>query len=155
MDPRLPPHPFTRPERSLIHNPNHQSSSQPPPTGPSYSYPPASQPQPPVHVPFNADPYPPARRDPFLPSAAHQHARRSSYGLHGEGGPPGQGERHTGWGNTGTLSARGSHILEGPAVVPPRGFWCAGCRSMSWALVARLTREPWQNKNNNTETADA
>lgn len=99
-------HPFARPpERTLIHNPNHQSPPQPPQTQtqtqPFAGYPPAtSQPQPPVHVPFSTDPYPSTRRDPFLPPTS-QHVRRSSYGVVGAECTP-QGERHGGWGNTGT-----------------------------------------------------
>lgn len=107
MDPRQPQHAFTRPpERSLIHNPNHQppqtSQSQPQPYG-SYP-PPAPQPH---HVPFTADPYPSTRRDPFLPSASQGHARKGSYGMHGG---EGLGERHGPWANTGTIYSRGSHF---------------------------------------------
>ncbi|KAF2708399.1 Rxt3-domain-containing protein [Pleomassaria siparia CBS 279.74] len=150
MDSRQPQHPFTRPpERSLIHNPNHQQSapqpSQPQSPFPGYA-PPTSQPQLPVHVPFSADPYPTARRDPFLPSPTAQqqqqqqhqqhqqqhqqqqqhHVRRSSYGIHGgEGIPPAQGERerHGGWGNTGTICAHHAsshpHSQSGPPPPPP------------------------------------
>ncbi|KAF2873091.1 hypothetical protein BDV95DRAFT_371367 [Massariosphaeria phaeospora] len=112
MDPRQPQHPFTRPtERPLIHNPNHQPSpqtsqaSQATQAQPFAGYPPASQPQLPIHVPFSADPYPASRRDPFLHSAA-QHARRSSYGVQTKGASQAQGERHGGWANTGTMRLR-------------------------------------------------
>ena len=111
MDTR-PPHPFTRPpERTLIHNPNHQShpshhpSSQPPQQAHTQPYagypPPTSQPQPPAQMSYAADPYLASRRDPFMPPASH-HVRRSSYGLHGAEAAP-RNERHDGWGNTGTL----------------------------------------------------
>ncbi|KAF2257048.1 hypothetical protein BU26DRAFT_513770 [Trematosphaeria pertusa] len=108
MDSRQP-HPLARPpERTLIHNPNHQSPSQPPHTQPFPGYAPAtSQPQPPVHVPFTADPYPTSRRDPFLPPAS-QHVRRSSYGVPGAEGTA-QGDRHGAWGNIGTLRGCGPH----------------------------------------------
>jgi hypothetical protein len=105
MDARQP-HPFTRPpERTMVHNPNHPI--HPPPsqqahTQPYAGYPPTtSQPQPPVHLPYAADPYQVPRRDPFIPAGSH-HVRRSSYGLHGpDGAPP--NERHGAWANTGTL----------------------------------------------------
>lgn len=114
MDHRPPQHAFPRPppERMLIHNPNHQPQQnkqpQPAQSQPPYAnYPAASQPQPPIHIPFTADPYLQSRRDPFLPPTAH-HARRSSYGIHGgEGPPPGPGERHGGWGKTGTFCVFG------------------------------------------------
>jgi hypothetical protein len=138
MDRQHPP-PFPRPpERTLIHNPNHQNpqTSQ---TSQSYtSYPPpASQPQPALHVPFASGPYPPSRRDPFLPSAA-QHVRRGSYGLHGaEGALPGPPERHGGWGNTGTNCSCGSSLLrQHSAVVRQASCDCLGYRSMSWKQVA-------------------
>jgi hypothetical protein len=122
MDPRPPPqqqqHAYSRPppERTLIHNPNHQppQGSQPPPYA---NYPPASQPQSTMHMPFTADPYPPSRRDPFMPTAAH-HARRSSYGVRGSGGEApraGPDERHGAWGNTGTIRVR--YLTDCPAVV--------------------------------------
>ncbi|KAF2464961.1 Rxt3-domain-containing protein [Lindgomyces ingoldianus] len=121
MDPRQPQHPFSRPpERPLIHNPNHQTPSQSPQTQSYSSYPPpASQPQPPVHVPFTTDPYSSSRRDPFFPTAAQQHARRSSYGMHGgDAAPPAQGERHGGWGNTAGLHASHPHAQSGPPPPP-------------------------------------
>jgi hypothetical protein len=142
MDPRQPQHPFTRPpERSFIHNPNHQQSapqpSQPQQPFPGYA-PPTSQPQLPIHVPFSADPYPTARRDPFLPSAAQQHVRRSSYGMHGgEGVPQGQGERerHAGWGNTGTNCGCGPHIfaiMQCGATREPSMCWIQQNVSIQW-----------------------
>ncbi|KAF2116569.1 histone deacetylation protein Rxt3-domain-containing protein [Lophiotrema nucula] len=136
MDPRQTQHPFTRPpERSLIHNPNHQPG--PPPSQPSSfaGYPPASQPQQPVHIPFSADPYPSSRRDPFLPSGAH-HARRSSYGLHGDAAiTPAQGERAGGgWGNTGTNCGCGSLMLD-------LVLWCNCTRSLC-VLLCSLARVP-------------
>ncbi|KAF2790224.1 Rxt3-domain-containing protein [Melanomma pulvis-pyrius CBS 109.77] len=124
MDPRQPPHPFTRPpDRSLIHNPNHQPPAPPPsqPQQPFAGYPPpTSQPQLPVHVPFSADPYPSTRHDPFLPSPAQQHVRRSSYGIHGEALPPAQPERerHGGWGHTAHHASSHPHQHSGPPPPP-------------------------------------
>jgi hypothetical protein len=81
----------------MIRNPNHQ------PAPPSYAgYPPTSQPQQPLHVPFAPDPYAASRRDPFLPTAA-QHARHGSQGTPaGENAPPAPAERQGGWTHTGT-----------------------------------------------------
>ncbi|KAK7180074.1 Rxt3-domain-containing protein [Paraphaeosphaeria sporulosa] len=89
------------------HNPNQSNHHQPPPQAPRGGYPPASQPQPPVHIPFAADPYASARRDPFYPPANTQDARRGSYGALGpDNAPP--GERQMGWGN----SARPHNAVE-------------------------------------------
>jgi hypothetical protein len=149
MNPHQPQHPFTRPpERTLIHNPNHQpppaQSSQPP----SYAgYSQASQPQVPVHVPFSADPYPSTRRDPFLPSTA-QHGRKGSYGMMGGDGPPGSGERHAAWGNTGTVCSRGSSFLEPSAAQPTEPSivvldTTAGLRCGRHQFTWHDTRENW------------
>ncbi|ORY18677.1 histone deacetylation protein Rxt3-domain-containing protein [Clohesyomyces aquaticus] len=122
MDSRPPQHPFSRPpDRPLIHNPNHQPSPQPSQSHSYSSYPPpASHPQPPVHVPFTADPYTASRRDPFFPTAAHQHARRSSYGLPGgDVLPPGQGERHGGWNNSAGLQHASHHHAQSGPPPPP------------------------------------
>ena len=104
MDARQP-HPFSQ------RPPAHGQSNHPPPSPPHHSNPPPHfggytpatsqpQPQPPVHMPFSADPYPSARRDPFFPQAAAQHVHHVSPPEHA---PP--GDRQFGWGGTGTLDS--------------------------------------------------
>lgn len=100
MDAR-PPHLFSH--RAPAPNANGHSPQSPPqhPPAPSHfgNYASATS-QPPVHVPFSADPYPSARRDPFFPHAAGQHARHMSGPEHA---PP--TDRQYGWGGTGTLDS--------------------------------------------------
>jgi hypothetical protein len=91
------PPPYQRPpDRPMNHHP--QTTQAYP------GYPPASQPQQPLHVPYTADPYSMPRRDPFFPSGPH-HVRRSSQGLPaGNNAPQGQheGQGQGGWSNSGT-----------------------------------------------------
>lgn len=127
-------HPLS--ERPPLQSPNHPMSSQPqqqtpptrtqPYTGPP---PPTSQAQPPVHVPYAADPY--ARRDPFLPATSH-HVRRSSYGLHAA-------DNAHGWGNAGMLSAGPFYMF---AAVRPECRWRRGTRAMSKTARRGLAWRP-------------
>ncbi|OAL49888.1 hypothetical protein IQ07DRAFT_587571 [Pyrenochaeta sp. DS3sAY3a] len=100
MDRQSAPPPFQRPpdSQTVVNNKYH------PPVSQSYSNypPPTSQPQQPLHAPFNADPYSMPRRDPFFP-AGPQHARKSSQGvLGGDNAPQSQGEGgQSGWANSG------------------------------------------------------
>jgi hypothetical protein len=96
------PPPYQRPpDRPMNYHPQALATQAYP------GYPPASQPQQPLHVPYAVDPYSIPRRDPFYPSAP-QHGRHSSQGLPGgNNAPQGQAEEHIqgqqgGWANLGT-----------------------------------------------------